>query len=237
MPDLPLRPVPSGDWQREFDRLMRDDYLRKKYNREARVKEHLEYIRAYIPEITKSGKGLVVDIGPGAGEFLEWCRKFGWQTLGIEAVSGDGGMGDEYLRLSKLMHERQKIDVRYCGWQGFVEYLHSGTCTLKAALFNLRGSWAQCYADFVDGPAHHLHHDVRQQRWRFGETLRLRWQRAFMVMGQHLLPEGRILIVANRLGEKSDQDQYCEEIRRAADDAGLVLVKHESNYVHQWERA
>jgi len=234
--DLPLRPAPRPDWQQDFDRLIRDPYLQRKYSRDARLVEHLEYIQTYVPEITRKGSGLVVDVGTGPGEFLEWCRKFGRKVLGVEALSGEGGMGDGYLRLSRLMHERQGIDVRYCGWQQFVRHLASDGCDLKVALWNFRGSWAQCYADFVEGPPHHLHHDVHRQRWRFDYHLRCAWQAAFEAMARRLVPGGHVLIVANRLGEQSGQDRYCREIRGAAEAAGLVLVKHESNYVHKWSR-
>jgi hypothetical protein len=235
--DLPLRPVPREDWQQDFDRLMRDEYLRRKYERTARVAEHLAYIRYHCPELTKSGEGLVVDVGPGPGEFLEWCRKFGWKTLGVEAMSGAGGMGDGYLQLSRLMLERQGIDVRYCGWRQFVTHLQADSCELEVAFFGFRGSWAQCYAEFVGGPPHHTHHDVKRQFWQFDYHLRSAWLDAFEAMEKRLVCGGSVLIAANRLGEQSGQDQYCREIRRVAERAGLTLVKREDNWVHQWRKA
>ena len=118
-----LRPSPFPEWDDEFARLMRVPYLAKKYNREVRIKEHFDFLRTYCPDILLGGDGLVIDIGPGPGEALEICREYGWKTIGVDAPSGDGGMGTGYVKLSRMLHERQGLDVRYCGWQDFVRMM------------------------------------------------------------------------------------------------------------------
>jgi len=209
-------------WQTDFDRLLRDPYLARKYDRQRRVQDHLRYLQKYAPEVlgpaTKST--YIIDVGCGAGETLEWARVFKWRTIGIEAPGGDGGMGDGYWQLSKLMHQRQGLAVLYCGWQAYVQrYGH------VASLFNFRGSWSQSYANFLDGLPHHIHHDCHQQTWRWGVELREAWAAAFEFMAHWLVPGGHILIAANDTGGSGCRARYNQEMQEVASEAGLKLVR------------
>jgi len=224
MATLHLRPA-DPSWHAAFDRLMRDPYLSKKYNRERRVADHLHYLQRYAPEVLGQPitRTKIIDVGCGAGETLEWARTFGWETLGIEASGGEGGMGSGYWELSRLMHKRQGLHVLYCGWQGYIKH-HSHA----AALFNFRGSWAQSYAEFLGGEPHHVHHNCRQQWWKWGGELREAWALAFEFMRKNLIPGGHIVIAANDTGGSSCRARYNKDMQDLAKGAGFKLVREEN---------
>jgi len=237
---LPLNPVPSDLWQARFNELMRNPWLRKKYNREERIREKWAYVHDYCPELIADetgGPGHVVDVGPGPGEFLEIARNFGHSVYGVDSPDGQGGMGCDYVELSRLMCWRQNIPVAYTG---LIAYLDGLVDTQpeppSASLFNFQGAWAQCWADHVDGEPHHIHHDVHKQHWRFTPELHCKWVQAFRAMAKHLCHGGRILIVANRLGDRPNQVEYDHAICHAAEKAGLSLVLHEDTWIHKWEK-
>src|SRR5690606_26418783 len=75
-----LNPPPSAEWQYAAATLLDDPWLARKVDRERRLKEHRAYMERYCAEL--DGKGLVIDIGPGPGEFLELCRAKGHDILG-----------------------------------------------------------------------------------------------------------------------------------------------------------
>lgn len=237
-----LKPVPYDDWQDDFDTLMRDTYLSQKYSREVRLDEHLDYIRRHCHEVTQKLPGVVVDVGPGPGEFLEWCRHYGNRIYAVDSPpDGLGGMGSGYVKLSRLMLDRQEIPRTGEGWLRFVDQLPAipsmpKELTPGVSLFNFRGSWAQCFAHLVSGPPHHLHHNVQQQRWKWGRQQREEWVDAFEAMVGALLPGGHILIAANRLGEPSEWEIYVREIKAVAEACGLTLVHEYDGYVHKWRR-
>lgn len=236
---LPLNTVPSAEWQSEFERLMRDPYLAKKYNRAERLQEHMAYIQDFCPEVSRRLPGDVVDIGPGPGEFLELVRMFGNSVYGVDAETGTGGMGDGYLSLSRLLCARQRVPVAYGGLPWFVSHLKATReiGITAEALFNFRGSWAQCWHEHIGGEPHHLHHDVRKQYWIFGTKQRDAWLETFEVMHKRLIPGGHVLIAANRLGGSDSQQQYDEEIRKIAEVCGFRLVLEKDGWVHKWRKA
>ena len=239
--ELPLYPVPNEEWQVEFDRLMRADaYLRKKYNRKARLAEHLQYIAQNCPEILNAEPGTVIDIGPGPGEMLEFAREFGHNDIGIDAPTGEGGMGTGYLKLSKLMHARQKLSVDYIGgpkyFQEISNFAIARVTSEHVILFSARGSFAQCWAEHVGGPPHHINHDCKQQYWIWSDKLFADWNRAFRAMFAHLRPGGHVLIAANRLGEQSNQRRYDKEITSVAKAAGFESIATADSYIHKWRK-
>ena len=239
MIDIPLRPIPRSDWQVDYDRLMRDPYLAKKYNRQTRLREHFAFIQANAGELLTrppGDTGTIVDVGSGPGEALEIFHSVGWNTLGIEASTGEGGMGDGYLQLSKLLHERQKIEVNYTGGPAFFHTLHNEQIFRDLVLVLFRGSWAQCWAKHVGGPPHHINHDCTQQYWIWSDELFADWSRAFRAMFAHLRPGGHVLIAANRLGEQSNQQRYDKEITSVAKAAGFESIATEDSYIHKWRR-
>lgn len=241
MPDYPpLMPSPGNLWQAEFDQLARDRYMARKYDRDKRLRSKMVYITERVPEV-REASGLVVDVGPGPGEFLELCR---WirprdvRVFGVESPGGAGGMGDAYWQLSRMMHERQRIECSYVGWQRYVRYVLTceGLCDGVAALVNFQGSWAQCYADFLLGPPHDEHHDAKRQAWRFGRELTSAWSEAFRAIHKWLKPGGHCVIWANGTGDAACRRQYYDTVLRVAEVAGLALTAGEPPSFTKWRK-
>ena len=225
---LPLLPAPDGPWQAEFDRLIRGSrYLQVKYDRPRRLREKLDYIERYCPEVclpAAERPGLVLDVGPGPGEFIEWCRHFGRAAAGIDEEDGAGGMGTAYVKLCRMMHERQALNVSYEGFRLYLEFLREQPAPLGFLLVNFQGSWCYVWRDFLDGPPLDGYDmDTRHQQWRFSDRLDWEWERAFTIMRRHLVPGGSILIWDNAVGEPSCQERFRESLVSAAWGAGLIV--------------
>lgn len=229
--NLPLRPAPEG-WIAEFNRLITNPWLARKTDRIRRIREQREYLDRYIPEISREPPGLVIDVGPGPGELLEICRSFGHDVLGIDAPNGRGGMGDDYLELSRLMTVRQEICVRRSGFEAWVDGEHQ-TINGLVALINFRGSIEQAFWRYMTGDRHDLHHDCKRLSWSLTAQTRERLDVAFRQMYRMLRTNGAILIAANGSANDPDYDRLMLE---AGKSSGLVLVRHEPHLLHKWRR-
>lgn len=231
---LPLYALPGEKhaWQDKVAELLRDPYLKGKYDRDRRLREARQYLDDFIKPIQKIG--LFIDIGPGPGELMEVARVLGFSVLGYDAPSGQGGMGDKYLELSRLLHRRQRLDVRYGGVEQFVG--HSEGFAGTAAVVNLRGSIEQCFAEHLDGPPHHLHHDRRQQRWKFDDSLRakIHWfvARIAVVLGK----DGIAAIHCNGTGDEQNTLEFDLLLTSAAVQAGLTVADDSAPRAHRWRK-
>ena len=232
MTTIPLNPV-AQEWNYKYARLMENAWLYKKTERSRRLREHNAHIGRYCPEIRKADPGLVVDVGPGPGEFLELCRACGHSILGIDAPNGKGGMGDDYLQASRLMQERQQIPMDFAGFEGWVNGEHP-TINHTVALINFRGSIEQALSRHMIGDPHHLHHQCKRLSWSMTAGLKESLQVAFTQMTRLLRSEGALLIVANGSANDADYDTMMIE---AGKEAGLILVRHEPHLVHKWRKA
>lgn len=243
MIDLPLMPIPQRPypgWQAEFDRVTSDQYVARKYNRAERIAEKLAYIEDHCPEV-KQGGGAVLDLGPGPGEYLEICRHFGNHVAGIDAPTGDGGMGNEYLLLSELMCQRQRITV----WRNGLLPIINGESPLGSSgsrihlqpgfsLINSQGSIEQCFAHRMVGTPHHVHKNCRLLAWKVDDELRAEFRQMMERFHWLLRPGGAVLIYANGA---ANTPEYTREIKEAADAAGLKLVREDvDGRLHRWER-
>jgi hypothetical protein len=207
--DLPLNPVPSAAWQQRAAALLADPWLRKKTDRTRRLQEHREHIDRYLPELLEhsmAGTGIVVDVGPGPGEFLELCRHLGHDTQGIDAPTGDGGMGSEYLEYSRLMTTRQEIDVEYVGFEPWICQPHEGKRGTILAV-NSRGSIEQALSRHMLGAPHDQHHDCRKLRWSMSADLLQTLDAMFAGLARLLIPGGLFVVVANGAENTAEYDE------------------------------
>lgn len=166
---MKLNPVPNPEWQAQYDKLMQDPYLAKKYNRERRISDHKKYINNCTPEIKRCTGKNVLEIGPAMGEWLELCREYGHNVFGIDAVVTDNEMGNEYAQMSKLMTERQGIQVLYIGFDQYLqmdlEYRQGVIPNFTVFYINLRGCIEQVFKQHMTGPPHKQTKDCSQLAW------------------------------------------------------------------------
>lgn len=148
-------------------------WLHKKTDRQRRLSEQYEWLAKFAPRlIMKAEPRTHVDIGPGPGEMLELSRWHGHRSVGVDAESGDGGMGHLYLEYSKVQTSRQRLSVHY---RGFVPWLNEQVDRAEYRLtvnnWTSRGSIEQAFAKWMEGEPHHRHQDCKQLRWKeTGET-------------------------------------------------------------------
>lgn len=231
--DLPLRVV-DRETERRFEKLLSDSWLRRKTDRPRRLGEHWAHVTTHLPELI-DGKlfGTVVDVGPGPGEFLEICRHLGHCVLGIDAPNGRGGMGDDYLEYSRLMTQRQGIEV---DCQGFLKWIcqdHPGDRGTILAV-NSRGSIEQAFAKYMLGEPHDLHHDCRKMAWSVSAALRETFEAMFEGLSRLLVPGGMFLVVANGAANANEYDRLIVESARSNGD--FELVHHKSPTIHKWRK-
>lgn len=229
----PLEPA-TQEWNYKYARLMENAWLYKKTERSRRLQEHNTYIGRYCSEIKKADAGLVIDVGPGPGEFLELCRAIGHSILGIDAPDGSGGMGDDYISASRMMQERQKIPMERVGFEEWINGEHS-PINHTAVLINFRGSIEQAMSRHMVGDPHHVHHQCKLLRWSMTAALHECMSVAFMQMTRLLRSGGSILICANGSGNDEEYDQLVREC--AAESSELRLARQEGLLIHKWSKA
>jgi hypothetical protein len=207
---MELKKMPYPSWQVKFDSLMRDPYLAKKYNRIKRIKDKRKYMTAMTPEI-KVAKGhgkLILDIGPGPGEWLEICREFGHRVIGIDAQINDCEMGNEYIQLSQLMTHRQNLNVFYIGFERFLlgvidENRPSPFVGIPAIYpesvfyINSQGSIEQCFKDYMSGTPHRITKNAAGLSWVVDKKLKDMFYKMFAEFERILEDGGYIFIWAN----------------------------------------
>lgn len=184
---MELYPIPRANWQQEYDKLMQDNYLKHKYNRNRRIKDLRKFMGSCTPELKHCTKKRVFEIGPAFSEYLEICREKGHYVSGVDAPIEDCDMGDEYIRLSRLMTERQKIKVAYIGLQAWVDKEEHA----ENEFFYIvsRGAINQCYKEHLLGPSHKITKKSNLQSWDMSEALWKKFEKLFYVIN-HVLEDG-----------------------------------------------
>ncbi len=192
-------------------------WLRRKLHRHRRLQDHWDYLKQVMPDLWWLQRGTVVDIGPGAGELLEVVRWLGHDTIGVDApLNSEGGMGNHYLRVCRMMHERQRLDVRYENAKGWNPVWLVESCWMV----NSRGSLEQVMHQYLEGEPHHLHHDCNRLAWREEDGTEIAIRALINRWASWLKPGGVLSIYAN--GARNWQ--WADEvIVRAAERAGLSV--------------
>ena len=233
---LPLLDV-GRDWRRDFGHLVGGNpWLRKKLNRKRRIRNHADYLAKYVPEFEAMPPAYVLDLGPGAGELLEIARWYGHNAIGLDAESGKHGMGEPYVQACRLMHQRQRLAVLYCGIDGLLRTGDHRDAMIRSragrfCLINSRGSVEQMFHDCLHGPPHDEHHECHQLAWQDTDWTRNRLAAFFQTMEDLLQPGGVLLIHANGASNTADGDRLLQEA--AAEAPWLECVRHEER-LHKW---
>ncbi len=141
--------------------------------------------------------GKVLDLGPGYGEFMEVCRYYGFDTIGIDAPLGASEMGREYSFLAKLMTDRQQLDIRFIG---FEKLLREGILPYENNTFvlvNAKGSIEQIFKDYLSGPPHIGYKNTIEPEWLIDENLEDAFRVFFFEISRVLRVGGICSIYAN----------------------------------------
>lgn len=232
---LGLKPVPSEKWQKKFDEVMSDPYVAKKYDRERRIRDKRSFIAEWCEEVASADQfesPYVLDIGPGPGEFLEVAREYGNRIVGIDAATGDGGMGDAYLRLSKLMHKRQGLEVYHCGLDGFIFGGQSVIPLNSLSFICSQGSIEQCFCDYMVGVPHDKHHDCKQLAWKEDNSTLAHFRFTLDLFRELLVEGGALVIWAN--GAANTQ-WYLDAMHRVSRDIHWPVIAQKDTCL-KWKK-
>lgn len=212
---MKLYPVPNEDWQKKYNLLMLDSYLSKKYNRERRISDHKKYINNCTPEIKRCTGKNVFEIGCAMGEWLELCRDYGHNVIGIDAVVTDNEMGNEYAQMSKLMTERQELNVLYTGFDRFllmdIEYRQGIITDGSIFYISIRGAIEQIFKEYMHGPPHRQTKDCSQLKWDITPKLWEVFELMFKEFDRILEDGGYIYIWANGSKNNPEYDNLILE--------------------------
>jgi len=223
--DFPLNEISRPDWEKEYNELLATDvWLRKKYNRQVRLKSKIQYVEKFLAdELRGRLSGWVVDIGSGPGEFLEVVERLGHRGISVDGnLDGAGGMGTNYQSLARLLHERQRINVTYCGLDAFVRGTGPRLTPSSVWVVNSQGSIEQALSRHMDGPPHDTHQDCMKLAWRIDDELRHSIAMMFGYFAHLIKPHGCFFCYANG---SLNHDAFYEEMDSAALATGVFKVQ------------
>ena len=240
MIELPLLKIPYPNWEKMAKKLLEDPYVRKKCERKRRLKEKLDYINTYCEEI-KERKSCVLDLGPGPGEFLEFCRYFGNKVYGIDAKFNDfGGMGEEYLHYSKLMTDRQHIPVLYKGVDNLLE---TGGLPFSDEMFhfiNSQGSITYMLNKYIRVKAANTNLKLHEQSsvfyWNDTRKVQKILDLLFKEANRILIKGGILLIYANQPKGEKNLINYRKLILDNCTSHGFKLILEKFKCLHKMEK-
>ncbi len=236
---LELKPIPYNGWQEKYNKLMQDKYLSKKYNRKKRIKDKRAYMGKITPELKHCKGKTVLDIGPGPGEWLEICRDLGHIGIGIDAKVSDCEMGSEYIKLSRLMTDRQKVEVWYWGFDNYLTqpYNEHDLGKIKAGsvfYINSQGSIEQCLKDYMEGPPHRKTKKASGLRWKVEQQTRDIFYTMFQEFDRILEPNGYIVIWGNGAKNVESYDKFITET--AEKFPSFKLIKRDGPRFHKFRK-
>ena len=224
--NLPLYPIPHDDWQKKYDEVISDPYIATKYNRDTRLKNKFNYVNEFIIELNRFKNGRVLDIGTGPAEFLEVCRYMGFDVFGMDAEIGKSEMGDNYLLLSKLMTERQKLNVSYAG----LDFSHLPFEDNDFILVNLQGSIEQVFKDYMVGVPHRIHKNAGLLSWDIGDRLKKDMGLFLREVYRVLRKEGILMVYGN--GAKNVKD-YDKMMVSMFEEIGFEIILNRDDRIHK----
>lgn len=202
--NIPLMQIPNLTWKKKFENVIKDNYVSKKYNRKNRLISKINYIDNFVPEI-KNGNGYILDLGPGPGEFLEVCRYYNNEIIGIDAKLNESEMGNEYMKLSHLMTERQKIPVLYNGFENYLKTKLPFDDS-QLSVVNSQGSIEQIFKKYMVGIPHLQAKKASLLSWNINDELFDEFEKMFNEVQRVLKKDGLFIIYAN--GAKNTEDYH-----------------------------
>jgi len=202
--------------------LLSDTWLNEKVDRVSRLKEKQWYINKYLPEI-KKGEKIVLDIGCGPPEFLEWCRYHFNIGTGIDVEKSP--MQGRYTEYSMLMHRRQSIDVNY---RSFRDICIAEDYSLgKFHIIHSQGAINQILKDDITW------HSTHGGSWKTDKKTIGDFNAMFDWFRRSLYSGGKVMIYAN--GSLNDRE-YSKMINEAAIKHGFKNILQHQYIMHKFQR-
>jgi len=220
---------------KELDAIfMRNPFVKRKLNRERRARDKAQYVMQYVPEATTM-QGTVVDVGCADGLFLEYARAAGNAVVGIDASTGEGGMGDDYLAAAALLSDRQGITVFRTGFNEFVHAMCADVREESCVVFNFQGSWAMLHWElgYIIGEPHDQHQDTKQLAFAMCEGLTRQWGAWFTWMRSRLCEDGVIMMLFN---ETQNQREMVDALDQVAIEVGFTVERADSTLVRKYRK-
>lgn len=234
---LELRKIPYPGWQEKYNALMQDKYLSKKYNRKKRIKDKRAYMGKITPELKHCRGKTVLDIGPGPGEWLEICREKGHIGIGIDAQISDCEMGNEYIKLSQLMRDRQGLNIHYIGFDRWLlaayEMLPERIGRESIYYINSQGSIEQCLKDYMEGPPHRETKKASGLTWKIEQRTWDIFYKMFKEFNRILEDGGYLVIWGNGAKNVASYDKLITETAKKF--PAFKLFKKNGHRFHKWK--
>ncbi len=229
---IKLLNIPNANWDSLYQEVIRNPFIKKKYNREKRISSKIEYIKENLPEVL-SGNKYILDIGPGPGEFLEVCRFYNNKIVGIDARQNESEMGNEYLRLSMLMSERQKLPIKYIGFDSFLDGKELPFKDGELDIINSQGSIEQVFKDSMLGEPVRNHHISKIMSWDFKEETLKKFNHIFKEFNRVLKKNGIVLIFGNGA---ANVEEYNKNIIKYSKINGFSMSKNLHSRLHKMKK-
>jgi len=137
-----------------------NEWLIKKLDLHRRRVDHFQYMSRHFSFDIRGAT--FVDLGPGTGESLEIAQSLGATAIGIDAASGEGGMGDPYLAVCREIVKSRNLDVRRVGALAIDRELKQESVDF----INSRGSIEQILCKWMRGEPHHIHQNCNLMHWK-----------------------------------------------------------------------
>ncbi len=202
--------------------LLSSGWLNHKVDRVDRLREKQWYINKYLPEI-KKGEKLVLDVGCGPPEFLEWCRYYFNVGTGMDVEKSP--MQGRYNDYSMLMHRRQHIDVRYADFrQVFIDKDYSMG---KFHVIHSQGAINQIMKENI------VWHSTHEGEWKTDQRCKADFDAMFDWFRRSLYSGGVVMIYAN--GSLNDRE-YSKMINSTATRHGFKNILQHKYIMHKFVR-
>jgi SAM-dependent methyltransferase len=248
---LELKEVPYPGWIEKYNKLMKDPYLSKKYNRRKRIKAKRKFMGNCTPELKHCKAKVVLDIGCGMGEYLEICREKGHIGIGIDAKITDCEMGNEYIKMAQLMRDRQKLEIHYIGFDNYLDgkhfkpiegvidenyEVHVFPHIQENSIFYIvmQGSIEQCFKDYMEGVPHKVSKKASGLRWKVEKKTWDIFYKMFEEFERILCEGGYLVIWANGSKNNADYDNFILETAKKF--PAFKLFKKKGKTFHKFRK-
>ena len=216
-------------------RSSKPDWLIRKTDRARRLREQYQWLEENMPSLlTVNNDSIYVDLGCGMGEMLEIARWYGAVAMGVDALSGTNGMGDDYMDMAAARTAAAGLPVAYVGMMRWLdEKMQDVDGRRVVTHWTSRGSFEQMMSHCMSGVPHDVHHDCRRLSWNETQKTVDELESFFSKLRSLSMPSALLVIHANGA---ANTDWYAKTVVEAAKGMGWMLSGDSgSNQLHKFE--